>query len=119
MAGRTVSAYVPDDLAESVALEARREERSPGQIAALALRFFMALPRDARASMIVLDNLGTPDERRQAMNEVARTLNAAEFEMTCRRIADRALALVPNDAPEDERDAAAASLTKSALQRCG
>jgi hypothetical protein len=119
MAGRTVSAYVPDDLAESVALEARREERSPGQIAALALRFFMALPRDARASMIVLDNLGTPDERRQAMNEVARTLNAAEFEMTCRRIADRALALVPNDASEDERDPAAVSLTKSALQRCG
>jgi len=45
MTGRTVS----HDVAESVALEARREERSPGQIAALALRFFMTLPRDARA----------------------------------------------------------------------
>jgi hypothetical protein len=44
-------------------LEARREERSPGQVAALALRCFMALPRDARASMVALDNLGTPDER--------------------------------------------------------
>jgi len=49
MAGRTVSAYVSHDIAESVALEAMREGRSSGQVAALALRFFMALPRDARA----------------------------------------------------------------------
>ena len=120
MVGRTGSAHVPDDPVESVALEARREERSPGQVAALALRFFMALPRDARASMIALDNLGTLDERRLAMNEVARTLNAAEFDMlTCRRMAERARALVPGDASEDERDAAAVLLTKSALQRRG
>jgi hypothetical protein len=71
MAGKTVTASVSEDIAESVALEAMREERSPGQIAALALRFFMALPRDARASMNALDNLGTPDERRRAFNEVA------------------------------------------------
>jgi hypothetical protein len=113
MAGRTVS----DDVAESVALEARREERSPGQVAALALRFFIALPRDARASLIALDNLGTPDERRQAMNEVARTLNAAEFDMTCRRMANRTVELLPNDVSEDELDAAAAALTKSSLKR--
>lgn len=119
MAGKTLSAYVSDDLAESVTLEARREERSPGQIAALALRFFMALPRDARASMVALDNLGTPDERRRAFNEVARALNAAEFDMTCRRMADHARALVPDDASEAALDAAAAGLTKSALQRHG
>jgi hypothetical protein len=119
MAGKTVSAYVSDDVAESVALEARREERSPGQVAALALRFFVALPRDARASLIALNNLGTPDEQRRAMNEVARTLNAAEFDMTCRRMADRALELVPNDASENELDAAAMALTKSALTRRG
>jgi hypothetical protein len=58
MAGKTVSAHVSDDVAESVALEARREERSPGQLAALALRFFVALPRDARASLIALNNPG-------------------------------------------------------------
>jgi hypothetical protein len=119
MAGKTVSAYVSDDLAESVALEARREERSPGQVAALALRFFMALPRDARASMVALDNLGTPDERRRAFNEVARTLNAAEFDMTCRRMATHAHTLVPDDASEDELDAVAAGLTRSALQPHG
>lgn len=119
MAGKTLSASVSDDLAESVALEARREERSPGQIAALALRFFMALPRDARASMVALDNLGTQDERRRAFNEVARALNAAEFDMTTRRMAAHARALVPDDASEAALDAAAATLTRSALRRHG
>jgi hypothetical protein len=119
MAGKTLSAYVSDDLAESVSLEARREERSPGQIAALALRFFMALPRDARASMVALDNLGTPDERRCAFNEVARALNAAEFDMTCRRMAGHDRTLVPDDASEATLDAAAAELTRSALRRHG
>lgn len=119
MAGRTVSAYVPEDVAESVALEARREDRSPAQIAGLALRFFVSLPRDARASLIALDNLGTQDERRQALNEVARTLNIAEFEMTCRRMAGRARELVPDDDIEEELDRAAVDLTKVALKRGG
>lgn len=119
MPGRTVSAYVPDDIAESVALEARREDRSPGQVAALALRFWIALPRDARASMVALDNLGTPDERRRAFNEVARALNAAEFDMVCRRMAGHAETLVPGDASDDQLDAAAVELTRSALRRRG
>ena len=72
-----------------------------------------------RGPLIALDNLGTPDERRQTFNEVARTPNAAEFDMTCRRMADRAMQLVPNDASEDELDAAAVALTKSALKRRG
>ena len=39
--------------------------------------------------------------------------------MTCRRMADRAVQLAPNDASENEFDAAAVALTKSALQRRG
>jgi hypothetical protein len=33
---------------------------------------------------------------------VARTLNAAEFDMTCRRVQEHARALVPDAASEDE-----------------
>ena len=47
MAGRTVSAYVSDDIAESVILEARREERSPGQIAALLVPDHLEAAREA------------------------------------------------------------------------
>jgi hypothetical protein len=117
MAGRTISAYVSDDIADHVALEAKREERSPAQIAALALRFFISLPRDARASLVALDNLGTLDERRQALNEVARVLNIAEFDMTCRRMAAHASTLAPDDASENDLDRLAADLTAAALKR--
>jgi hypothetical protein len=119
MAGRTLSAYVSEEVAENVALEARREDRSPAQIAGLALRFFVSLPRDARASLASLYNLGTQDDCRQAVNEVARALNVAEFEMTCRRMAGAAIKLVPADASEEELDKAAVELTRSALKRHG
>ncbi|HEY4173484.1 MAG TPA: hypothetical protein VGM42_10685 [Rhodopila sp.] len=117
MAGKTLSAYVSEEVAESVVLEARREDRSPAQIAGLALRFFISLPRDARTSLASLYNLGTPDECRQAVNEVARALNVAEFEMTRRRMAGVVAKLVAEDASEGELDEAAVELTKSALKR--
>jgi hypothetical protein len=119
MAGRTLSAYVSEEVAETVALEARREDRSPAQIAGLALRFFISLPRDARASLASLYNLGSQDECRQAVNEVARALNLAEFDMTCRRMAGAAAKLVADDASEDDLDRAAVELTRSALKRRG
>jgi hypothetical protein len=119
MAGKTLSAYVSEEVAETVALEARREDRSPAQIAGLALRFFVSLPRDARASLASLYNLGTQDECRQAVNEIARTLNVAEFEMTCRRMAGAAAKLVADDVPEDELDRTAVALTRSALKHRG
>jgi hypothetical protein len=117
MAGKTLSAYVSEDVAEEVALEARREDRSPAQIAGLAPRFFVSLPRDARASLAALYNLGTPEERRQAINEVARALNIAEFDMTCRRMAAAAGALAADGASDGELDQAALEATRSALQR--
>jgi hypothetical protein len=119
MAGKTISAYVSDELADSVALEAKREERSPAQLAALALRFFISLPRDARASLIALENLGAPDERRQALNEVARALNVAEFDMTCRRMAAHASTLVPEDVSEEALDKIASDVTVAAMKRRG
>lgn len=119
MSGKKISAYVSDDVAESVALEARREERSPAQVAGLALRFFVSLPHDARASLVALDNLGTQDERRRAMNEVARILNAAEFDMTCNRMAEHAGELAPDDASEGELDKVAVGLIKAASERRG
>jgi len=51
------------------------------------------------------------------MNEVAGALNAAEFEMTCRRMAGAAGDLVPSGATEADRDQAAVDLTHSALKR--
>lgn len=117
MPGKTISAYVSDEVAEIVGVEAKREDRTPGQVAGLALRFFISLPRDARASVVALMNLGTPDEQRQALNEVARSLNIAEFDMTCRRMRQHAGGLVSDGASEADLDTAAVELTESALRR--
>ncbi len=115
MAGKTVSAYVSDEIAKNVALEAKRDDRSPAHLAGLALRLFISLPREARSSFAALHALGTEAEYRQALNEVARALNIAEFEMTCRRMAGTANALAPDAATEEERDQAAVELTRAAL----
>jgi hypothetical protein len=69
--------------------------------------------------MVALDNLGTADERRREFNEMARILNTAEFDMTCRRMTDHARVLLPDDASEDAVDAVAMDLTRPALQRHG
>jgi hypothetical protein len=118
MAGRTVSAYVSEKVAASVAQEARREDRPPAQIAAMALKFFVSLPRDARTSLTALENLATDEERRAALNEVARVLNIAEFEMTCRHMAATpTTGPTPEPLEEDELDRAAVELTRAALRR--
>lgn len=119
MTGKTLPFYVSEEVAETVTLEAQREDRSPAQMAGLALQFLITLPRDARASLASLYNLGTPDVCGQAMNEVARSLNIAEFDMTCRRMAGSAARIVPDDASDDELDQAAVELTRSALKRRG
>jgi hypothetical protein len=119
MAGRTVSAYVSDEVAENVALEAKRDDRSPAQIAGLALRFFVSLPREARASLAAMYALGTPDECRQALNEVARVLNVAEFEMTSRRMAGAANIPGSDEETEEALDQTAVDMTRSALARRG
>ena len=48
MAGRTVSAYTDEATATKVAEMAKLEDRSPAQIAAAALRFYVRLPSCAR-----------------------------------------------------------------------
>src|SRR5258708_21511136 len=87
MAGQTLSAYVSEEVATSLRLEAKREGRTDGQVAAQAIRFFVSLPREARMSLAAIDGLATADERRWAMNEGARALCIAESAMTERRMA--------------------------------
>ena len=57
------------------------------------------------------------EARMAALHEVARALESAEFEMTCRRMASHSLELMPDGMSDDELDAEAARLTKAALKR--
>jgi hypothetical protein len=104
MANETVSAYVGEEIAELVTTEAASEDRNPGEFAAQAIRLFIRLPREARASFAALDRFGTREELRWTLNEIARMLNVGELEMSRRRIADQVRGHVPIDASEEELD---------------
>lgn len=111
MAGQTLSAYVAEEVAKSVQLEATREGRTPGQVAAQAIRFFVGLPREARMSLTALDGLATSDERRWVLNEVARVLNNAELAMTQRRLGEQLRGQVPENATDEDLERLAVEWT--------
>jgi hypothetical protein len=113
MAGQTLSAYVSEEVAKSLRLEAKREGRTDGQVAGQAIRFFVSLPREARMSLAAIDGLATAEERRWALNEVARVLNIAESAMTERRIAEQLRHQIPEDASEEDLDRLAIEWTKA------
>jgi hypothetical protein len=112
MAGQTLSAYVTEEVAKSLRLEAKREGRTDGQVAGQAIRFFVSLPREARMSMAALDGLATDAERRWALNEIARVLHIAEAAMTERRMAEQLRHQIPEDASEEDLDRMAVEWTQ-------
>lgn len=113
MAGKSLSAYVSDEVAASLALEAAREGRTTAQVAGQAIRLFVSLPREARASLAALDGLANSDERRWMLNEVARLLNMAEFAMTERRMAEQLRDAVPANTSDEELDRIALEWTQA------
>jgi len=102
MPGRTLSAYADEETAAKVAEMARLEDRSPAQIAAAALRFYVALPSHGRDAIRAIEAHGGPDALRETAWAASRALIAAQF----REALDRAAASIrrPDD-PEMDEDA--------------
>lgn len=112
MAGRTVSAYTDEATAAKVAEMARREDRSPAQIAAAALRFYVRLPahaRDAWRSAEALDD--------KAIDEAAWAVGRALLNKRYDRLLAEGLthfkSPLPVDAPEQDILDHAATMTKA------
>lgn len=87
MAGRTISAYVDENVAARVAALAEREDRPPAQIAGHAIRFYTSLSSDARNAIRTVEKAGSPEEMRWVMNEVMRVLFRAEMKIVQREMA--------------------------------
>jgi hypothetical protein len=79
MAGKTISAYVDDAVADQVTALARRQHRSVGQMTGAALRFYLSLGTEAQDALRTIEDAGTPDERRQAAADVIRILLRHNF----------------------------------------
>ena len=63
MAGRSISGYVDEQIANRLAALAQAEARSPANLVAQAIGFYVGLPEAARVSLRRIETLATPDER--------------------------------------------------------
>lgn len=86
MAGKTISAYTDSQTADSVAYLAKIEQRTPAQIAGMALKFFVSLPAPARTAWYQIVALGEQCNREQVAREIARTLLNAQYEIARKQV---------------------------------
>jgi hypothetical protein len=61
MIGKTISAYIDVETAQRIEAIAVLEQRKKAQVAGMALKFFAALPDEARAAWIQLSS-GSPSQ---------------------------------------------------------
>lgn len=80
MPGRTLSAYADAATAAKVAELARLEDRTPSQIAAAALRFYVQLPAVGRDAIRRLEAGGAPEALRDAAWTASRAVLAVQFD---------------------------------------
>jgi predicted transcriptional regulator len=100
MAGRSVSGYVDDKVAERLYDVARAEARSPANIVGQALGFYVALPEAARASLRRIETLASPDEMNWFKTEFVRLLFKVDMGLTQRQMAE-----IPSGEDEIEKAA--------------
>ncbi|MBF0306584.1 MAG: hypothetical protein HQL40_21560 [Alphaproteobacteria bacterium] len=99
MAARTISAYADERTARDVERIAQSEDRSPAQIAAAALRFYVRLPAEAHAALRRLEKLGTDRDMDDLAREIGRKALDAEWDVAHRQLVTE---MKVGDAPVDE-----------------
>lgn len=110
MAARTISAYADEKTAGVVERIAQLEDRSPAQIAAAALRFYVRLPAEAHAAFRRVEKLGTDRDMDALAREITRKTLDAEWEVAHRQLV--AEMTVEGGASEDDILAEAVRLTR-------
>ena len=87
---------------ERLQAEADRTGATPDQVVRAAVRLFLTLPENARASLASLDRFATPEERARALYEVAKTLLAADLAVTVRRLREELGRYIPANVTDDD-----------------
>ena len=99
MAARTISAYADEETARIVERIAQLEDRSPAQIAAAALRFYVHLPAEAHAAFRRIEKVGTIEDMDALAREITRKTVDAEWEVAHRQFVAE---MKVEDGPADE-----------------
>lgn len=88
MAGKTISMHASEATALRVEQVSRLEDRSPSQIAAAALSFYLLLPPEAHTALRHVQALGTAEDVERVSGKMARLLLDAQFEVAERRVVE-------------------------------
>ena len=89
MAGKTISAYTDAQTASHVAQLAKLEHRPQAQIAGLALKFFVRLPKEAHDALRQIEALGSSADLEEISREITRVLLHTQYEVAQRQIIDQ------------------------------
>jgi predicted transcriptional regulator len=89
MKGKTISTYTDHETAALVNYLAKIEQRSPSQIAAIALRFFVKLPATAREAWYQIEALGEESQKQEVIEQITRSLVNMQYEISQRKIVEQ------------------------------
>lgn len=81
MSGKTISAYTDKQTADLVEIVAKIEQRSPSQVMAIALKFFVKLPISAREAWYQIEAVGDEGDRERAVEKITQALLHERYEI--------------------------------------
>lgn len=114
MSGKTISAYTDKQTADLVELLAKIEQRTPSQVMAIALKFFVKLPVKAREAWYQIEAIGDEAERERAIEKITQTLIDERYEILQRKVVEEInIDSVGQLETEDDILTAALKLTES------
>jgi predicted transcriptional regulator len=111
MAGRTVSGYVDERVADRLNALAKAESRPQANIVGQALSFYVALPEAARNSLRRIETMASSDELRWFQTEFMRLLFKVDMGVTQRKMAKEMDANIPDTTTEEELEQASVEWT--------
>lgn len=103
MPGKTISMHASGETAQLLEYLARVEDRSPSQIAAAALAFYLRLPPEAHAALRHVQALGSDSDVRQVMRGITRLLLNAQYDLAVGQLG-RELGEQGRPVPETEEE---------------
>ncbi|MBE9043649.1 hypothetical protein IQ255_04365 [Pleurocapsales cyanobacterium LEGE 10410] len=86
MSGKTISAYTDKQTADLVDYLAKIEQRTPSQIMAIALKFFVKLPVSAREAWYQIEAVGDEADRERAIKRITQILIDERYEVWQKKV---------------------------------
>lgn len=86
MAGRTISGYVDEGIAQRVERTAEVEERKVSQVTASALGLYALLPQAAHAALRRVEAFGEPEDLARAARQITRVLLDIQYDVAERAV---------------------------------